>query len=122
MNFENNVPIYIQIMNVIKNDIVLGKLVLGEKLLSTREYAQNLNVNPNTMVRVFSELEREGVTFTKRGIGTFITESEEKVKMMKKEMAEEIISNFIKGMKELGYTYENMIHLIQSRIEKEAVR
>ncbi|UWG96202.1 GntR family transcriptional regulator [Dehalobacter sp. DCM] len=122
MNFENNVPIYIQIMNLIKRDILLGKLALGEKLMSTREYAQNLNVNPNTMVRVFSELEREGITFTKRGIGTFITESEEKVDMMKKEMAEEIIGNFITGMKELGYSYENMMDLIQSWVKKEAVQ
>lgn len=122
MNFENNVPIYIQIMNLIKKDIVLGKLAFGEKLLSTREYAQNLNVNPNTMVRVFSELEREGVTYTKRGIGTFITESEETVEMMKKEMAEEIISSFIRGMKELGYTGENMVDLIKNKIEKEAVQ
>lgn len=122
MNFENNVPIYIQIMNLIKKDIVLGKLAFGEKLLSTREYAQNLNVNPNTMVRVFSELEREGVTYTKRGIGTFITESEETVEMMKKEMAEEIIGSFIRGMKELGYTGENMVDLIKNKIEKEAVQ
>ena len=122
MNFNNNAPIYMQIMNLIKKDIILGKLALGEKVLSTREYAQNLNVNPNTMVRVFNELEREGVTFTKRGIGTFITESTEKVESMKKEMAEDIINNFINGMVELGFTMEDMINLIKNRLEREAVQ
>jgi len=122
MNFDNTAPIYIQIMNLIKKDIILGKMNLGEKLLSSREYAQNLKVNPNTMVRVFNELEREGVTFTKRGVGTFITESEEKVEIMKKEMAEDIVRNFIQGMMELGFNFNDMIELIKSRLDKEAVQ
>ncbi|AHF09516.1 MULTISPECIES: GntR family transcriptional regulator [Dehalobacter] len=122
MNFDNTAPIYIQIMNLIKKDIILGKMNLGEKLLSSREYAQNLKVNPNTMVRVFNELEREGVTFTKRGVGTFITESEEKVEIMKKEMAEDIVRNFIEGMMELGFNFNDMIALIKSRLDKEAVQ
>jgi DNA-binding transcriptional regulator YhcF (GntR family) len=109
-------------MNLIKKDIILGKMNLGEKLLSSREYAQNLKVNPNTMVRVFNELEREGVTFTKRGVGTFITESEEKVEIMKKEMAEDIVRNFIEGMMELGFNFNDMIALIKSRLDKEAVQ
>lgn len=122
MNFDNTVPIYIQIMNLIKKDIILGNIELGEKLLSTREYAQNLKVNPNTMVRVFNELEREGVTFTKRGVGTFITESKEKVESMKKEMAEDIVRNFIEGMIELGFDFNDMIELIKHRLEKEAIQ
>jgi GntR family transcriptional regulator len=119
MNFDNTVPIYIQIMNLIKKDIILGKMQLGEKLLSTREYALSLKVNPNTMVRVFNELEREGVAFTKRGVGTFITESEEKVESMKKEMAEDIVRNFIEGMIELGFNFNDMIALIKQRLERE---
>ncbi|NLI93185.1 MAG: GntR family transcriptional regulator [Peptococcaceae bacterium] len=122
MNFDNTAPIYIQIMNLIKKDIILGRMQLGEKLLSTREYAQNLKVNPNTMARVFNELEREGVTFTKRGVGTFITESEEKVERLKKEMAEDIVRNFIEGMLELGFNFNDMIELIKHRLEKEAVQ
>jgi len=122
MNFDNTVPIYFQIMNLIKKEIVLGKMQRGEKLLSTREYAQSLKVNPNTMVRVFNELEREGVTFTKRGVGTFITESEEKVERMKKEMAEDIVRNFIDGMLELGLSLNDMIELIKHRLEKEAIQ
>lgn len=121
MNFDNTIPIYIQIMNIIKKEIILGKLQLGEKVLSTREYALELKVNPNTMVRVFNELEREGVTFTKRGVGTFITESKEKVEIMKKEMAEDVIRNFIEGMQELGFEFEDMIDLIKHRLPKEEV-
>ena len=122
MNFDNTVPIYLQIMNLIKKDIVLGRLELGAKIQSTREYAQDLKVNPNTMVRVFNELEREGVTFTKRGVGTFITESKEKVDSMKKEMAEEIINNFIDGMLELGFNFDDVVELIKYRMEKEGVQ
>lgn len=122
MNFDNTLPIFLQIMNLIKKDIILGNLKLGDKVMSTREYAQELKVNPNTMVRVFNELEREGVTFTKRGVGTFITESKEKVESMKKEMAEEVIKKFIHGMLELGFNSKDIIELIKLRLEKEAVQ
>jgi GntR family transcriptional regulator len=122
MDFNKAAPIYLQIMDLIKKDIVLGKLELGEKVLSTREYAQNLKVNPNTMVRVFNELEREGITFSKRGIGTFITESKEKVESMKREMAENLVNNFINGMLELGFSLNDMLDLIQAKIRKEEVQ
>lgn len=97
-------PIYLQVANLIKRDIVTGKRELGEKLPSVRELAVSYTINPNTVSRVYKELETEGVCFTRRGMGTFVTEDSEKVKNMKEEMAGTLIHEFLEGMQQLGFT------------------
>lgn len=67
MEFDNNLPIYLQIMQYIKKQIVTGTLKAGDKIPSVRELAAELQINPNTVQRTFQELEREEVVETKRG-------------------------------------------------------
>ena len=74
MEFENNIPIYIQVINQIKKDIITGKLPMGVKLPSTRELAVLYHINPNTAGRVYKEMELQNMCYTKRGLGTFVTE------------------------------------------------
>ena len=85
--FNPNIPIYIQIMNSIKQEIVTGLLKPGDKLSSVREHAETLSVNPNTVQRAYQELERESVSETRRGMGTFIVEKETLISDLKSEMA-----------------------------------
>ena len=73
MEFNNNIPIYLQVIEKIKQDIVSGKLKPGEKMPSSRDYSNELGINFNTVARVYRELESEEIVFTKRGLGTFIT-------------------------------------------------
>lgn len=115
LNFNDKIPIYSQIMNMIKLDIVTKKLLGGDKLPSVRDLSQNLKVNPNTIQRAYQELEREGITFTQRGMGTFVSEDEEIIKKLKKEMAEETIESFLKGMKSLGFTSGEIIEIIEEK-------
>lgn len=114
MNFNNNVPIYLQVMHSIKEQIISGKLLPGDKLPSSREYSQDLGLNFNTVARVYKELEMENIVFTKRGIGTFITESEDIIEDIRLEIANELIDNFIRGMYKIGFNKENMINLIKN--------
>ncbi len=114
MDFDNNIPIYLQIINFIKRDIVLNKLKLGDKLPSTRDMAKDLKVNPNTIARVYKELEMEKITFTKRGMGTFITEDINIVKDIKKSMAQSFMKNFVEGMTDLGFEKEEIIEMIKN--------
>ena len=72
MEFENNIPIYIQVINQIKKDIITGKLPMGAKLPSTRELAVLYHINPNTAGRVYKEMELQNMCYTKRGLGTFV--------------------------------------------------
>lgn len=101
--FDPNVPIYSQIMNAIKLDIITGTRKPGDKLLSVRELAETMTVNPNTVQRAYQELEREGITETRRGMGTFIIENDQLKTGLKHEMAKAVMKDFIDGMRALGY-------------------
>lgn len=113
MEFNNNMPIYLQVMHKIKEDIITGNLKLGDKMPSSREYAQYLGLNFNTVARVYKEMEMEDIVYTKRGLGTFITESSEKIESIRFEMAKELIENFVNGMQQIGFTKEDMICFIK---------
>ena len=118
MNFDNNLPIYIQIMDYIKRKVIIGELKEGDKLASVREMASNLKVNPNTIQRSYGELEREGLVFTQRGMGTFVTEDNTKIDGLKKEMANNFIDSFIQDMNAIGFRKKEIIELIESKIEE----
>ena len=77
INFDPNIPIYIQVIDKIKKDIITGRLRGGDKLPSVRELSQDLKVNPNTVQRSYQELEREAITFSKRGMGTYVVEDKD---------------------------------------------
>jgi len=103
-DFDPNLPIYIQINNSIKQAIVSGILKPGERLASVRERAEELAVNPNTVQRAYQELEREGISETRRGMGTYIVEHESLISSLKAEMAHDLLRKYIDGMQALGFS------------------
>ena len=113
MEYNSSLPIYLQAANSIKQDIVTGKLSPGARLPSVRDLAVAYTINPNTVSRVYKELEMEDVCFTRRGMGTFVTQDPEKVKNMKREMAGTLIYEFLEGMKQLGFTQEEAIKVLE---------
>ncbi|OWR29016.1 GntR family transcriptional regulator [Saccharibacillus sp. O23] len=118
IEFDNNLPIYLQIMNYIKLQIVTGKLGPGEKIPSVRDLAAELKINPNTIQRTFQELEREGVAESRRGLGRFVTSEDEKIMAIKKEMAAELLERFIGGMRELGFDNDNIVKIVAESVEE----
>ena len=119
MSFDTRIPIYLQIMEQIKKDIVSGKLKGGDKMPSVRAFAKELQVNVNTVQRVYQELEREEVLFSQRGIGSFVTENENTIEQIKQEMAHDLLSNFVQGMRELGFDKEKTLAALQKYMEGE---
>ncbi|MEK3733274.1 MULTISPECIES: GntR family transcriptional regulator [Paenibacillus] len=117
IEFDNNLPIYLQIMTYLKKEIVIGKLRPGDKIPSVRELAAELQINPNTVQRTFQELEREGIVETRRGLGRFVTSEEEKIMTIKKEMAGELLENFIKGMQELGFEEQDIVAIVTDAVK-----
>ena len=113
MEFNNNIPIYLQIIDSIKQDIVVGKLKTGQKMPSVRELAGTFKVNPNTIQRVYQELDREKITFTKRGMGTYLTEEEKTISSLKEEISQKIILDFAEGMNKLGFSNKEMINTLK---------
>jgi GntR family transcriptional regulator len=111
-------PIYLQIIAHMKKKIVSGELKGGERVLSVRDYASEIKVNPNTIQKVYSELESEGLIFTQRGIGKFVTEDEEKVTRLREELFNETIDKFIEDSKSLGFTKESILAIISERYKE----
>lgn len=112
MDFDHNIPIYIQVINDIKINMIKGKLALGDKLPSGRDLALQYQINPNTSSRIYRELEMQGVCFTKRGLGTYVTEDCNKLKEIKEDISKQLLEDFIAGMKDLGFTKEELMEKI----------
>lgn len=119
MDFKTELPIYLQVMTHIKRDIITGVILPGEKLPSVRDLALQYTINPNTASRVYRELEAENICFTRRGMGTFVTEDTERINRMKRETAQELIQQFMEGMAHLGFTCDETINLIEKSLTKD---
>lgn len=117
MEYNSSMPIYLQVLNDLKKKLVTSQISLGDKLPSVRDLALNYQINPNTASRVYTELEREGLCFTKRGMGTFVTEDSEQIRKLKSTMALDLIQTFMEGMKHLGYTSEEAIQILQKHAD-----
>lgn len=111
-------PIYLQIIAYMKKKIVSGELKGGERILSVREYASEIKVNPNTIQKVYSELENQGLIYTQRGIGKFVTEDEEKITALREELFNETIDKFIEDSKSLGFRKESILAIISERYKE----
>ena len=106
MEFNKSQPIYIQLTDSIKHDIVSGNLKAGDKLPSIREYAEKALVNPNTVQKAFAELELKEYIFSKRGIGYFVNEDEKFVSDLRISYLDKKIDQFINSLSDLDYPKE----------------
>ena len=114
IHYDTFRPIYEQIIEYVVKKLASGKLEAGDKLPSQRNLAQELNVNPNTVQRAYREMELQGLVETKRGLGTFVTESEARIREISQELSQNIITEFVEQMRFLGYEDCE----ISSRLEK----
>ena len=102
MDFDNNRPIYIQLVEDFKIKISTGEWQAGSKIDSVRNLATAYKVNPNTIQRTYQELEREGIAIAQRRLGTYVTTDRPRTALLEQEMCQELIENFLKEMKESG--------------------
>ncbi len=112
-------PIYVQLMETITAAIASGTLAAGSRLPSVREMAAQAGVNPNTMQRALAELEREGLLYSQRTAGRFVTDQSDRITQKRKELAMQQIRIFLSSMKEMGYTSEQTLNLIQQAVKEE---
>ena len=119
LELNSKEPIYLQIKNFIKMKIISGEFKEGERLLSVRDYASETKVNPNTISRVYSELENEELIITQRGIGKFVTEDKATINNLRNEFSREIIKEFINKTKNLGLSKNEIINIFTELYEEE---
>jgi GntR family transcriptional regulator len=117
IEFNSSTPIYMQIMSEIKREIVSGEREPGSKVEPVREMAQSMGVNPNTVQRSFAELEREGLMFTERTSGRYITADEKLINTIKEESVMQNIAEFVNLMLKSGFTKEDIMRLIKNYLE-----
>ncbi|HJA64981.1 GntR family transcriptional regulator [Lachnoclostridium sp. An169] len=115
-NLDDDRPIYLQLMERIQHDIISGVYKPGDKIPSVRDLALDAAVNPNTMQKALSELERAGLVYSQRTSGRFITEDEKMIKKMKMELASEHIRHFFDQMHHLGFSDGETLEMIQETI------
>lgn len=106
--FDNKKPIYLQIMERIKLQIVSHTLEPNQQLPTVRELASEAGVNPNTIQRALSDLEREGFVYSKRTTGRFVTEDKELIAQSRKQLSEEELEHFVSSMIHFGYEKEEL--------------
>lgn len=111
MIFQENIPIYVQIANNIKDEIIAGRLAGGDKLKSIREYSLAYEVTALTMQRALALLEAEAVVETKKGVGSFVktgVREELKVKLVR-----ELVRDFITRAVNMGISGEEILQCVK---------
>lgn len=112
-DFDNNSPIYLQIVDSIKNDIISGKLMCASKLPSVRDYASEFKVNPNTMQKSLIELENLGLIYTERTSGKYVTTNNRIISKYKNKYVSDIVNNYFKSMQSIGIEKQEAINLLR---------
>lgn len=115
---DKDSPIYLQLMARIQIDIISGRYNAGDKIPSVRDLALEASVNPNTMQKALSELERSGLVYSQRTSGRFITNDEKMLENMKIELARTHINEFFTKMKQLGFQEDETLIFIQEAIKE----
>lgn len=118
LDFRSDIPLYLQVIADIKKQIITGQLELGSRLPSTRELASLYQINPNTAVRIYNEMEQQGITYTKRGIGTFVTEDPQKKIHLKNELADVLIGRLVKELKDIGLNREEILDTVSRAFDR----
>ena len=111
--FDNNIPIYLQVIEYMKIYLISGVFKCGEKLPSVREFAVTFKVNPNTMQKALSELESMNLIYTERTNGKYVTKDEKLIEKLKDEYALTLAKSYFEGMKRIGFGKADSIKYIE---------
>ena len=113
INFDNNIPIYIQLVEYLKKEIILGRFKPGERIPSVRDLALLLKVNPNTIQKSLTELEYQKLIYTERTNGKYVTEDKKIIEKIKNDYAKELTNKYFSNMKSIGYNEKEIIDYVK---------
>ena len=111
--FDNNIPIYIQLIEQLKIYIISGKLKSGERLPSVRDLALKTKVNPNTMQKALGELEELGLIYTERTNGKFVTDNQKLIDKYKKQYANDLSNKYFLSMQSVGFNKKETLDYLK---------
>ena len=117
-DLKSDRPIYSQLIEQIQIKICSGEFAPGSRLPSVRELAQEAAVNPNTMQKALAKIEEDGLLYTNRTSGRFITEDTKMIQQAKQQLAQDQISEFLEKMKSLGFNKAETLSIISTMLEE----
>lgn len=114
LDLNSDKSIYLQIAEVIENEILIGNIIEGEQVPSTNQFAQILKINPATAAKGINMLVDEGILFKKRGIGMFVNEGAQMIILKKRQdtFLKESLPAILKEAQRLEITTEELINYI----------
>lgn len=115
IEFTGDTPIYLQLIRLIRQAIASGDQAPGSKLPGVRDLAVDYGVNPNTVQRALTELERDGLLYTERTAGRYVTADEKKIAAIRTELAERQIDDFVHQMKALGFDRSQLLKVLEEK-------
>ena len=120
MNFKDNKAIYLQIADRIGDQIIAGSLTPGGKVPSVRELAAEIEVNANTVARTYDHLQQNGIIYTKRGLGYFVSpDAKEKiVNLRRQQLMQGEMDYFMGQLKAVGITPDELRQLYSDYLNK----
>jgi len=119
--FDSNTPIYLQLVKFFTIRIAVGQWNPGDRVMSVRDLAVEYQVNPNTVQKALAELERQGLVYTERTSGRFITRENSIVQAARSKLVDTEVANFAKQMKQLGYSREQCLTLVEETMKRENI-
>lgn len=117
MEFKDNIPIYLQIEQYLYRQIALGKLTAGEKIPSVRKLALELTVNVNTVQRALQQMNSQGILYTKRGEGNFVTKDTKLLSETKQSLINNELEQFVQNMEEFGIGKNELVSTLENYLK-----
>lgn len=116
--FDAGRPIYLQLVELLTQAIVSGEFAPGQKLPGVRDLALQYGVNPNTVQRTMAELERQGLTYSERTAGRFVTMDQAQISAVRRMAALQQTADYLQKMVSLGITKDEIQNLLAEAAEK----
>lgn len=120
VNFNSRDPIYLQVINHFRKQLVGEELILGEELPSRRQIARQLGINPNTVQRTFSEMEEQKWIYTEPNRPSRVTQDPAIIQKLKQEYVENAVKKFVASIQTIDITYKEISELLAEEIEKQS--
>ena len=123
IDHKKGLPIYLQIIEQIKHHIAAGRLSVGDQLPTVRSLAISLEVNPNTVAKAYTEMERTGILETRQGIGTFVKKSEDVLDDRERaDKLRSIASSFVDEALWFGYSSDEIVSVVNMLVSEKTLK
>ncbi len=120
VDVKSALPVYEQVKRAVKLAIMSGRLAEGEKLMSLRELSMKLQINPNTIIKIYSQLETEGYIYSRPGAGYFVQQDRKKIKKERYELFEKETQDYIARAIQLGYSFDDILEILRKYFNKDS--